>query len=129
MVIRDSTLSYKPQDTRPMPEDYSIHGWPEELRKEYLRKWQEEHPPAAALTLKVDEDTETFTTPPGYNDTADHEANFFDAVRTRKPPVENEVFANHAAIGCHLANYAYFNKTVAVWDPSARKIRGLNCER
>jgi predicted dehydrogenase len=123
MVIRDSTLSYKPQDTREMPEDYSIHGWPEELRKEYLLKWQEEHPPAAPLTFKVDEDTEAFTTPSGYNDTADHEANFFDAVRTRKPPVENEVFANHAAIGCHLANYAYFNKAIAIWDPGAKKIR------
>jgi predicted dehydrogenase len=123
MVIRDSTLTYKPQDTRPMAEDYSIFGWPEELRKEYLRKWQEEHPPAPPLTFKVDEDTEVFTTPTGYNDTADHEANFFDAVRTRKPPVENEVFANHAAIGCHLANYAYFSKTIAIWDPGAKKIR------
>jgi predicted dehydrogenase len=123
MVIRDSTLTYKPQDTRPMAEDYSIQGWPEELRKEYLRKWQEEHPAAPPLTFKVDQATEVFTTPPGYNDTADHQANFFDAVRTRKPPVENEVFANHAAIGCHLANYAYFSKTIAIWDPGAKKIR------
>ena len=123
MVIKDSTLTYKPQDTREKPEDYSIHGWPEEMRTEYLRKWKEDHPVAAPLTFKVDEDTEVFTTPPDYSDTADHQANFFDAVRTRKPAVENEVFGNHAAIGCHLANYAYFNKSIAVWDAGAKKIR------
>jgi predicted dehydrogenase len=123
MVIKDSSLTFKPQDTREMPEDYSIYGWPEDLRKEYLRKWKEDHPVAAPLTSKVDEDTEVFATPPDYSDTADHEANFFDAVRTRKPAVENEVFGNHAAIGCHLANYAYFNKSIAVWDAGAKKIR------
>ncbi|HXW91062.1 MAG TPA: Gfo/Idh/MocA family oxidoreductase [Terriglobales bacterium] len=124
MVIRDSTLTYTPQDTRPQAEGYSIGAWPEEMRKEYLKQWREQHPLETPLTFKVDEDTEVFTTPPGYNDTADHEANFFDAVRTRKPVVENEVFANHAAIACHVANYAYFNKTIAVWDPGGKKIRG-----
>jgi predicted dehydrogenase len=123
MIIKDSTLTYKPQDTQEKPEDYSIHGWPEQLRTEYLRKWKEDHPVPAPLTFKVDEDTEVFTTPPDYSDTADHQANFFDAVRTRKPPVENEVFGNHAAIGCHLANYAYFNKSIAVFDGGTKKIR------
>ncbi len=63
-----------------------------------------------------------FVPPPGYNDVADHQANFFNAVRTRVPTVENEVFGNHAAIGCHLANYSYFNKTIAVWDGAGKKI-------
>jgi hypothetical protein len=43
-------------------------------------------------------------------------------VRTRKPVTENELFGNQAAIGCHLANFAYFNKSAAVWDAAARKI-------
>jgi len=47
-------------------------------------------------------------------------------VRTRKPAVENEVFGNHAAIGCHLANYAYFNKSIAVLDAGAKKIRSVS---
>ena len=58
----------------------------------------------------------------GYSDVVDHQANFFNAVRTRKPVVENEVFGNQAAIGCHLSNYAYFNKCIAVWDGKAKKI-------
>ena len=62
------------------------------------------------------DEVETFVPPPGYSDVVDHQANFFNAVRSRKPCVENEVFGNNAAIGCHLANYAYFNKKIATWD-------------
>ena len=54
----------------------------------------------------------------------DHEANFFNAVRTRKPCVENEVFGNNAAIGCHLANYSYFKNRPAMWDAAGKKITG-----
>ena len=122
MIIKDSTLAYTPQDTRPKPESYSIFGWPAALRNQYLSQWHDEHPQPAPLDFKADEDSEMFVTPPGYNDVADHQANFFNAVRTRKPVVENEVFGNHAAIGCHLANYSYFNKAVAVWDDGASKI-------
>src|SRR6267143_3293481 len=122
MFIKDSTLSYKPQDTRPQPESYSIYGWPARLRDEYLKKWRDENPPPAPLDFRVNEEVETFTTPPGYDAVADHETNFFNVVRTRKLVVENEVFGNNAAIGCHMANYAYFSKAVAMWDQGAKKI-------
>lgn len=122
MIIKDSTLTYRPQDTRPKPESYSIMGWPAALRNQYLSQWHQEHPQPAPLDFNVDEESEMFVTPAGYNDIADHLANFFNAVRTRKPVVENEVFGNYAAIGCHLANYSYFNKAVAVWDEGASKI-------
>jgi predicted dehydrogenase len=122
MIIKDSTLTYSPQDTRPEPEGYSVKGWPKKSREEYLDKWATEHPEPKALALQINEQVETFAPPHGYNDTADHQANFFNSVRSRKPTVENEIFGNNAAIGCHLANYAYFNKAIAVWDGNAKKI-------
>jgi len=122
MIIKDRTLSYRPEDTRPHPEDYSIGGWPRELREQYLKQWAAEHPETAALAWNVDEQDESYATPPDYDDTVDHQANFFNAVRTRKPVVENEMFGNHTSIGCHLANFAYFNKCVAVWDPAQKRI-------
>jgi predicted dehydrogenase len=122
MIIKDATLTYKPEDTRPEPEGYSVFGWPKALRDQYLQKWHEEHPEPAALKWKVDAEGESYANPPGYSDTVDHQANFYNAVRTRKPVVENEVFGNNAAIGCHLANFSYFNQDVAVWDASAKKI-------
>jgi predicted dehydrogenase len=122
MVIKDNTLSFTPQDTRPQPEEYSTFGWPQALRDEYMDEWEKEHPAPGVLKQNLDAEGDSFTTPPGYNDTADHEANFFNAVRSRKPVTENEIFGNHAAIGCHLSNFAYFNRSVAVWDGVARKI-------
>jgi len=117
-----NTLTFKPQDTRPEPEGYSIYGWPRALREQYLEKWHADHPIPAALGSKLEEQGESYETPAGYSDTADHQANFYNAVRTRKPVVENEVFGNHTAIGCHLANFSYFNNDVAVWDPANKTI-------
>ena len=123
MVIRESTVTYTPQDTSPEPDGYTVSWWPEKLREEYLENWKAEHPSPKALEYRVDTQGEAFATPPGYSDLVDHEANFFAAVRSRKKVVENEEFGNHAALGCHLANHAYFNGTAAIWDSAARKIR------
>jgi predicted dehydrogenase len=122
LIIKDSTLSYKPQDTRPKPDNYAMIGWPRGLAEQYLKQWHEEHPQPAPSASQLDEEGDSYATPPGYSDTVDHEANFFNAVRTRKPVTENEVFGNHAAIGCHLSNFAYFNKSAALWDAAAKKI-------
>jgi predicted dehydrogenase len=122
LLIKDATLTFTPQDTRPSPEGYSIFGWPKELREQYLKEWEKKHPKPAALASKVDEEGETYANPAGYSDTVDHQANFFHAVRSRKPVTENEIFGNHAAIGCHLSNFAYFNKSAAVWDAAGKKI-------
>ena len=123
MEIVAQTLTFTPQDVSPKPETYSTQGWPARLRKQYLAQWAAEHPSPAPLDFEPSE-ARIFTAPDGYTDVAAHEANFFNAVRSRKPTVENEEFGNHAAIGCHLANYAYFNHTIATWDPASKSIRG-----
>jgi predicted dehydrogenase len=122
ILINGSTLTFKPQVSPTQSEDYSIFGWPEKLRKEYLANWRKEHPEPPPGQFKIEEEDEVYTPPPHYSDMADHEANFFHAVRTRQPVVENEVFGNNTALGCHMSNYSYFNKTAAVWDARAKRI-------
>jgi predicted dehydrogenase len=122
MEIIQQTLTFTPQDVTPKPETYSTKGWPERLRKQYLEKWALDNPQPAPLDYKAIE-AETFTAPFGYSDVSAHQANFFNAVRTRKPTVENEDFGNNTAIGCHLANYAYFKNTIATWDEHTKTIR------
>ena len=123
MEINGQTLVFTPQDDGPKPEEYSLKGWPARLRKQYQAQWAAEHPQPGPLEYQAVQ-AETFTAPPGYSDVSAHEANFFNAVRSRKPTLENEEFGNHAAIGCHLANYAYFKNTIATWDADAKRIRG-----
>jgi hypothetical protein len=123
MEINGQTLTFVPQDVTPKPEEYSTKGWPARLRNQYLAQWAAEHPKPGPLDYQAVE-AETFTAPQGYSDISAHQANFFNAVRSRKPTVENEEFGNHAALGCHLANYAYFKNTIAIWDGQSRTIRG-----
>ena len=124
LIIKDATLTFTPQNAAPEPEGYSVVGWPADLRKQYLAEWEKDHPLPAPFVSKLTDEVESYAPPPGYSDVVDHQANFFNAVRSRKPCVENEVFGNNAAIACHLANYAYFNKKIATWDAAAKKITG-----
>ena len=48
---------------------------------------------------------------------------FFQAVRNRKPVVEDAVFGNHAAIACHMANESYFSTRQVFWDANTRTVK------
>jgi len=118
------SLSFVPEPPYQTAEEYSTGSWPEAQKEEYLARWEREHPEPAAGQAKLEPGEEVYVAPPGYSDLVDHLANFFQAVRTRKPVVENEVFGNVAALtGCHMSNYSYFNKTVAAWDAGSNKIK------
>ena len=66
--------------------------------------------------LRPREET-VFAAPSGYSDTFDHFRNFFDAVRTRKPVVEDAVFGYRAAGPAVLTNRSYFEERPIGWDP------------
>ncbi len=120
LVISGTALTFTPQDTTPRFEIYGWHGMTEAQTKLGMEEWKAAH---AAPPPELGE-AEIFTLPQGYDDTVDHIANFFRAVETREHVVEDEVFGHNAAIGCHLANYSYFNRTVATWDAAAKTIKG-----
>jgi len=120
MMINGNTLTVTPQYTAPQPEGYSLNGWTSEMKKKYMDEWHAAHPePPAKLP-----DVETFSAPPGYDDTADHIVNFFRAVETREHVVEDEVFGNNAAIACHMGNHSYFHRNIATWDAANQVIKG-----
>ena len=120
MVVAGNTLTFTPQDVTPRFEAYGWGGMTAAQKKQGQDEWNAAYPaPAPALG-----EVESYTLPQGYNETADHIANFFRAVVTREHVVEDEVFGNNAAIGCHLANYSYFHRTVATWGSASNSIKG-----
>jgi predicted dehydrogenase len=122
LVVTGRSVTFTPQDTAPRFDAYGWSGMTEAQRKQGSEEWHAAHPqPPPALVRAA---TESYVLPQGYNDTADHIANFFRAIETREQVVENQVFGNHAAIGCHLANYSYFHRSIATWDAAAKTIRG-----
>ncbi len=114
-------LSVSPQDGKDHSPCYYDSSYPPKMRAEYEKHWEAEHNTAPGTAQPIE--ATSFFAPPGYDEDRQHLWNFFQSVRTRRPSVEDPVFGNNTAIGCHLANYSYFNKSAAVWDESARAIK------
>ena len=63
-----------------------------------------------------------FTAPAGYSEHLDHFTNFFDAIRSGKPVVEDASFGFRAAAPCLACNESYFQKKIINWDPDKMKL-------
>jgi predicted dehydrogenase len=87
------------------------------LEQQYNQKYSEED---KKRPTKADID---FRAPQGYSDHLDHFTNFFDAVRTSKPVVEDAVFGFRAAAPCLACNDSYFQKKIISWDPDNMKVK------
>jgi len=121
LEIRERDFTYVPQrgiDTAP---SYYDQGFPRAMRTTYETDWHKEHDPAPGQEFVAE--TVTYSGP-SYDDLAPHLWNFMQAVRTRKPVVQDAVFGHHAAAACHMANAAYFRKSVVTWDEATSTIKG-----
>ena len=120
LEIRNGQLTLFPQSGL----DYSpcTPAWPGKLGADYAAQWRKEHQksPDSFSTLE----STRYYAPPEFSDGREHLWNFFQSVRTRRPSVEDASFGNNTAIACHMANYAYFNKTIANWDANNKRISG-----
>ena len=113
-------LKYSPQagvDTDP---SYYASSFPAKMREEYFKQWHEEHDPPLGKE-PVHEDV--VYKGHDWDDVRPHQQAFFQAVRSRKPVTENEVFGNHAAIACHMANESYFRKKTVTWDEASKTLK------
>ena len=88
-----------------------------EMQKEYDAKWT-----AAQKKRKTKEDV-LYIAPAGYDEHLDHFTNFFDAIRTGKPVVEDAAFGFRAAAPALACNESYFNKQIIHWDPVNMKLK------
>jgi predicted dehydrogenase len=64
---------------------------------------------------------DVYGAPAGYSELYEHFRNFFDAVRTRRPVVEDAVFGLRAGGPAILANHSYFEGRPIGWDPERMK--------
>ena len=88
----------------------------ETLMTQYNQKWSDDD---KKRITKADID---FKVPPGYSDHLDHFTNFFDAIRTAKPVIEDAVFGFRAAAPALACNASYFEKKIINWDPEKMQL-------
>jgi predicted dehydrogenase len=114
------TISKTPRESEP---GYTIDTFPKATQEQYLKKYNEEHPrstPSADAIRPQVEDR--YLPPPGYSDHRDHHRNFLEAVRSRKPVVEDAVFGFRAAGPALLSNISYFEQRICNWNPEKMEI-------
>jgi predicted dehydrogenase len=120
--LKEFSVSYAPQagvDTSP---SYYTASYPARLRNVYMKDWHDEHDPPPGQEPAPE--TQTWNGN-DYDDLRPHLWKFFEAVRSRKPVVQDIVFGHHAALACHLANESYFRKTPLRWDEASHSMKSL----
>jgi predicted dehydrogenase len=121
-VDQGVTIRKQPRETEP---GFTIETFPkavqEQFLKEYYAKYPRQRPTADAMRPQAEE---TFEPPRGYSDHLDHHRNFFNAVRSRKPVIEDPTFGLRAAGPALLSNLSYFEQRVCNWDPQTMTLKG-----
>ncbi|HET8823685.1 MAG TPA: Gfo/Idh/MocA family oxidoreductase [Terriglobales bacterium] len=120
LELTEFGLSFTPQSGKDTAPSYYDNGFPHAMRAEYEKKWHEENDPK--LGQEPVPESVSYRGP-DYDDVKPHLWNFFRAVRTRKPVVEDAVFGHHAALACHMANESYFRRTAVTWDEASNTIK------
>jgi predicted dehydrogenase len=120
MEIIDEQITLTPQSGKDESPSWYANSFPRQLREAYMKQWHQEHDPALGHE-PVSEGTVYRGV--NYNELKPHLWNFFQAVKTRQPVVENAVFGHNAALACHMANESYFRKTVVYWDERTKSIK------
>lgn len=104
---------------QPAP-DYNIESWAKATQEKFLADFHRKYPPTHP-SGDPPQAEEVYEAPPDYNDSYDHFKNFFAAVRSRQPVVEDPVFGYRAAGAALLANVSYEQDKIVHWDPEAMK--------
>jgi len=121
LEVSGNRLTFTPQSGEDNWPSYYTGSYPRALRDVYQQQWHKEHDWKVGQPVQLTESV-TFSTP-DFDDTQPHLWNYFEAVRTRKPVVEDVVFGHNAALACHMANEAYFRRTTVTWDEGTKTIR------
>ncbi len=112
------SLSRVPRAKEP---GYSVKSFADAMQKEFLDAYRRKYPiPHPTGPIPLGE--ETYIAPRGYSDSYDHLKNFFEAVRTRRPVVEDPVFGYRAAGAALLSNLSYFGHKIVRWDPEKMEV-------
>ncbi len=120
LELSEFGLIHIPQAGVDLAPSYYSYGLPARLKDAYFKQWHAEHDPKpgqepAPETVSYKGND--------YDDLRPHMWKFFEAVRSRKPLLQDTLFGHHAALGCHMANESYYRHAPVTWDESSQSIK------
>jgi len=120
LEIRGRSVTFTPQDGFDTYPCYYSESYDKAMKQAYDEQWHTENDArvAAAATKNV-----VRYEAPDHDGDFLHLQNFFNAVRTREPVVEDVVFGHYAALACHMANESWARRTSVKWDEASKSIK------
>lgn len=120
MEIAGNTLTVNrvPREKEP---GLMIGSFTDGMQKQIVETYRQKYPlvePTEPARVGFDK----YVAPRDYSDSYDHFKNFFAAVRSRQPVVEDAVFGYRAAGAALLSNLSYERDAIVKWDPEAMKV-------
>jgi len=112
------SVSRTPREREP---GHTIGTFTEAMQKRVLESYRQKYPPSHPSGPPA-AGFEKYVAPEGYLDSYDHFSNFFAAVRSRRPVVEDATFGYRAAGAALLSNLSIERGAVVKWDPDAMKL-------
>jgi len=121
LEVTGSGVTLSPQSGKDEYPSYYAYSFPKAMREAYFAQWHKENDPKPGQEPLAE--SMSFHGP-DFDELKPHLSTFFDAVRSRKPVVEDAAFGHNAALACHMANESYFRKAAVTWDDTAKMIKG-----
>jgi predicted dehydrogenase len=116
------TVSKQPRETEP---GYTIDTFSQPVREQFLKEYREKYPSQRASADAIrPQSEERYMPPSGYSDHREHHRVFIEAVRSRKPVVEDSTFGLRAAGPALLCLQSYFDQKTLGWDPQNMAVKG-----
>ncbi len=112
------TVTRTPLESEP---GFTVSTFTDAMQQQYMEQYRKKYPiphPSGPPANEV----QKFVAPEGYSDSYDHFHNFFNAVRSRQPVVEDATFGFRAAGAALLSNLSVERGSVVRWNPETMKI-------
>jgi predicted dehydrogenase len=117
---QDVAVSKVPPEAEP---GHTAETFPKAVRDAYLKDYRAKYPAQRAAADAMRPASEQhFRAPASHDAWLEHHRNFLNAVRSRKPVIEDAVFGFRAAGPALLSNVSYFEERVCKWDPEAMRM-------
>jgi predicted dehydrogenase len=114
-------LKRKPKDTEP---GNTAGTFSKATADQILRDYRGKYPAQRATADGMRANTEQrWVLPPGYTEQYAHHENFINAIRSRKPVIEDATFGLRAAGPALLSNVSHFTRQTMHWDPEKMVVK------
>jgi hypothetical protein len=112
------SVSRTPPEKEP---GYTVSTFADAMQQQYIEQYLQKYP-KEHFTGAPPEAVQKYAAPEGYSDSYDHFHNFFNAVRSRQPVVEDATFGFRAAGAALLSNLSIERESVVHWNPETMKL-------